>query len=281
MRILLIGSGGREHALCWKLSQSPSVSRIFTAPGNPGSAQVPKNRNVPLSADDLQALLGFASTEGIDLTVVGPEKPLANGVVDLFQERNLHIFGPSKAAAKLEASKQFAKELMAEARIPTASFETFSSEPQALDYLRTAPYPIVLKADGLAAGKGVSVCPDAETARKFVEDVMKKRIFGDAGRTVVAEEFLEGDEVSFLVLADGTHFVPLVGAQDHKRLEDGERGPNTGGMGAYSPAPVFDEKTQEISEETIVRPLLKALVSKRTPFSGVLYVGLMLTADGP
>jgi phosphoribosylamine---glycine ligase len=281
MHILLIGSGGREHALCWKLSQSSSVDQILVAPGNPGTAAVPKSRNVPLGGEDLKALVSFASTEGVDLTVVGPEKPLAEGIVDLFRERDLRIFGPSREAARLESSKEFAKRLMADAGIPSASFEVLSSEAQAFDYVKRAPYPLVLKADGLAAGKGVSICPDRKTAETFVQDVMKNRVFGDAGKTVVAEEFLEGEEVSFLVLAHGTDYVPLVAAQDHKRLEEGERGPNTGGMGAYSPAPVFDSSVQKESEEKIVRPLLKILSSKRTPFTGVLYVGLMLTATGP
>lgn len=281
MRILLIGGGGREHALCWKLAQSPQVKEIFTFPGNPGTAQVPKNRNVPFSTTDLQSLLAFASTEGVDLTVVGPEQPLADGVTDLFRERDLHIFGPSKAAAQLEASKQFSKDILAENGIPTAAYETLRSESEALSYLQKASYPLVLKADGLAAGKGVSVCQTPKDAKAFVSNVMGKRCFGDAGATVVAEEFLRGEEASFLVIADGTTYVPLVGAQDHKRLLDGEKGPNTGGMGVYSPAPVFDTTTQKMAEEKVVVPLLKAMADRGTPFTGVLYVGLMLTKEGP
>jgi phosphoribosylamine---glycine ligase len=281
MQIFLIGGGGREHAICAALSRSSVVERIFTAPGNAGTARVPKNQNVPLGTDDLQALVHFASAEGIDLTVVGPEKPLADGVVDRFRERNLRIFGPSKAAAQLEGSKRFAKEIMTAAGIPTAAFEILESESQAIAYIERAPYPIVLKADGLASGKGVSICADRNAARAFITDAMERKIFGDAGSTIVAEEYLEGEEASFLVIADGTYYIPLAGAQDHKRLGDGERGPNTGGMGAYSPAPVFDLKTQEIAERTVVRPLLEAMMVRKTPFSGVLYVGLMLTSRGP
>ncbi|MFH1262813.1 MAG: phosphoribosylamine--glycine ligase [Pseudomonadota bacterium] len=281
MRILLIGNGGREHAICRALSLSPTVERIFTAPGNPGTAQIEKNRNIALGSADLHALATFASTEGVDLTVVGPEGPLADGIVDRFRERRLDIFGPSKEAARLESSKQFAKEIMAEAKIPTASFQALHSEAEALAYLRRCPYPVVLKADGLAAGKGVAICPGPEDARRFVTAVMGKRIFGDAGATLVAEEFLEGEEVSFLVIADGTHYIPLVSAQDHKRLNDGERGPNTGGMGAYSPAPIFDATMQKLCEARVVRPLLETMAARKNPFSGVLYVGLMITPAGP
>ena len=281
MRILLVGSGGREHALCWKFAQNPTVQKIFTTPGNPGTAKIPKNENVSISSEDLKALVSFASSEGIDLTVVGPEKPLVDGIVDIFRDRNLQIFGPSKLSARLEGSKSFAKELMLEADIPTALFEILKSPHQAYQYLKQTKYPIVLKADGLAAGKGVAVCNDEETAKAFVKMVMEEMAFGDAGKIVVAEECLEGEEASFLIATDGIHYVPLASAQDHKRLLEGEKGPNTGGMGAYSPAPVFDQEMQTQTEQEIVSPLLKKLTQKKMPFLGILYVGLMITREGP
>ncbi|HLG20154.1 MAG TPA: phosphoribosylamine--glycine ligase [Bdellovibrionota bacterium] len=281
MRLLLIGSGGREHALCWKLAAGPNVEKIFTAPGNPGTAQVAKNQNIAIPADDIEALVGFASTEGIDLTVVGPEKPLADGIADRFRARNLKIFGPVKAAAQLEASKSFAKNLMNETGIPTADFRTISDVKEAYEYLKSARYPLVLKADGLAAGKGVSICPDAETAKAFAYDSMEKSRFGSAGKTIVAEEFLAGEEASFLVVADGAHYVPLASAQDHKRLLDGDQGPNTGGMGAYSPAPVVTEPLQKEICRTVIEPVLATLAKRGASFVGVLYAGLIVTPSGP
>ncbi len=281
MRVLVVGNGGREHALTWKLSQSPLVTDIFTAPGNPGTSLVPKNQNTPIASDDIPALLAFASTEGIDLTVVGPEKPLAEGIVDQFRTRDLRIFGPTKAAAQVEASKGFSKELMAEAKVPTAGFKRLFSATEACEHLSSSQYPLVLKADGLAAGKGVLVAGTKEEALTFVSDVMEKKIYGNAGSNIVAEEFLEGEEASFLVIAHGTDFASLASAQDHKRLLDGDQGPNTGGMGAYSPAPIFSGAIQKETEEKIVRPILQTLVTRKTPFTGILYAGLMLTKQGP
>ncbi len=282
MRILLIGSGGREHALCWKLAQSPRVEKIFTAPGNPGTAQIEKNENISIATTDLDALLGFASTEGIDLTVVGPEQPLAEGIVDRFQQRGLQIFGPTQAAAQLESSKQFAKNRMDEAGVPTAKYQVLTSNENAQIFLqKNASYPIVLKADGLAAGKGVSICQSREEAEDYVRQVMEQKIFGSAGAKIVAEEFLEGPEVSFFVLANGREFLALTSAQDHKALEEGDKGPNTGGMGAYSPTPLFSKELQNQVEQTVVTPLLNHMADRGTPFLGVLYVGLILTAEGP
>jgi phosphoribosylamine---glycine ligase len=281
MRILLVGNGAREHAICWKLAQSPRVTQIFTAQGNPGTAHVSKNRNVPISPNDLDALRAFASAEGIDLTFVGPEQPLADGIVDLFAKRNLRIFGPSKEAAKLEASKDFAKTMMIEAGIPTARHQTLTSESHAKAYVSRVDFPIVLKADGLAAGKGVAICASKDEALQFVSRTMTEQVFGSAGRSIVAEEFLEGEEASFLVITDGTNWVPLASAQDHKRLLDEERGPNTGGMGAYSPAPIFTSELQRTTEQKVVKPLLEAMRKRGSPFSGILYVGLMVTREGP
>jgi phosphoribosylamine--glycine ligase len=281
MQILLIGNGGREHALCWKLSQGPGVQRIFTSPGNPGTAAVPKNKNIHIPTDDLQALVAFASTEGIDLTVVGPEQPLAAGIVDRFRERGLKIFGPTQAAARLESSKIFAKEIMKAAGVPTARSGAIAKFPDAEKYLKDCAYPIVLKADGLAAGKGVLVAGGPEEAIEFARTMMLTPSLGGAPHRLLVEEFLEGEEVSFFVLSDGNSHVPLGAAQGHKRLGDGDRGPNTGGMGAYSPAPVFTPEIQADVEARIVRPVLDTMREKNIPFTGVLFLGLMLTSEGP
>lgn len=281
MRILLIGNGGREHALCWKLAESSRVSSIFTAPGNPGTASISKNKNVDISSNNLNALCEFAHKEKIDLTIVGPEKPLAEGIVDLFQNHQLMIFGPTQAQAQLESSKKFAKEMMENANVPTASYKVLYSSKEAHTYLAQTSYPIVLKADGLAQGKGVSICKDEKEAESFIHKVMQEKIFGNAGKTVVAEEYLEGEEASFFIFAHGTKYVPLVSAQDHKRLLEGEKGPNTGGMGAYSPAPILNTAMQEKVEKTIVQPMLQTLSEKEIFYSGVLYLGLMITSQGP
>lgn len=280
MRILLVGSGGREHALCWKLSQGAQIEKIFAAPGNPGIARVPKTEIVGISTHDLTALLGFASTEGIDLAVIGPEQPLADGIVDRFQERKLLAFGPTQAAAQLEASKEFAKKIMVEAGVPTAEYRVLRSLDEGRKHLASCKLPMVLKADGLAAGKGVAICATREEALSFLNNVMEKKVYGTAGRMIVAEEFLEGEEASLLVLAHGTQFVPLASAQDHKRLLDGDQGPNTGGMGAYSPAPILtDSKMDEICKQ-VIQPTLNAMEKRGTPFHGVLYAGLMFTSGG-
>jgi phosphoribosylamine---glycine ligase len=272
VRILLIGNGGREHALCSKLSESSRVEKIFTIPGNPGTAQVPKNTNIAISADDVSAQMVFASSEGIDLTVVGPEKPLSMGIVDRFRERGLKIFGPTQQAAQLESSKWFAKTIMKEAGVPTANAALFQNMDEAIKILPSLKFPIVLKADGLAAGKGVAICADTAEAESF---------FNSCTPPLLVEEFMEGEEASFFVISDGSNFLTLTTAQDHKRLLDGDQGPNTGGMGAYSPAPCVTSEIQREVESRIIRPLLAQMNARGTPFTGFLYAGLMLTRDGP
>ncbi len=273
--ILLLGSGGREHALAWKLSQSPSCSELVVAPGNPGIAQV---ATLELALDILNgaAVAQYAKDKGIGLVVVGPEAPLAAGVADAVREAGIPVFGPSAAAARLEASKGFTKELCDEARIPTAAYARFSALEPALQYLAAQPIPIVVKADGLAAGKGVTVA----TTRGEAEAALRS-LFAEPGAEVVIEAFLEGEEVSFFVLADGSTALPLLAAQDHKRVGDGDTGPNTGGMGAYAPARVFTPELQARTMAEIVEPTLKAMAKRGTPFTGVLFTGLMLTETGP
>ncbi|GIX21850.1 MAG: phosphoribosylamine--glycine ligase [Gammaproteobacteria bacterium] len=280
MKVLVIGGGGREHALAWKLAQSPEVTQVYVAPGNAGTAAEAKVRNVAVAADDLPALLDFARGHGIDLTVVGPEAPLVAGVTDLFQAHGLKIFGPTQAAARLEASKAFTKDFLARHGIPTADYRVFDDAEAALAHLRERPLPLVVKADGLAAGKGVIVAHDRDTALSAVEDMLAKGRFGAAGRRVVVEDFLEGEEASFIALVDGRHVLPLAGAQDHKPRDDGDRGPNTGGMGAYSPAPVLDAATCRRVMDEIMIPTVTALAEAGTPFTGFLYAGLMIGPDG-
>ncbi len=278
MNILLVGGGGREHALAWKMAQSEQVQKIYCAPGNPGTAQIASN--LPIDPEDIDSLLKFAKENDIGLTVVGPEQPLALGIVDRFQAEGLRIFGPSKAAAELEGSKAFSKDLMKRYKIPTAAYETFDDLDQARKYAAGLTHPVAVKADGLAAGKGVLLCQNAKSAVEAVETLMQKKAFGDAGDRIIIEEFLVGHEVSVLAFADGTHVLPLDSAQDHKAVFDGDQGPNTGGMGAFSPAPILTEALREQVLQTILKPAISAMASEGRPFRGILYAGLMLTADG-
>lgn len=278
MKILVIGSGGREHALCWKLAQHPDAE-IYAAPGNIGMIDVATLVNIKV--DDIQGLVDFAKAEAIDLTVVGPELPLTLGVVDAFQEAGLACFGPNKAAARLEGSKAFSKELMKKYNIPTAAFDTFTEVAPAKAFVDEIGVPCVVKADGLAAGKGVIICMTRDEADKAIEDMLSDHAFGDASATIVIEEYMEGPEVSVLAFADGKHVLPMVSAQDHKRIFDGDKGPNTGGMGAYSPAPVYTEELSKLVNETIIAPTIDAMAAEGAPFTGILYTGLMLTEKGP
>jgi phosphoribosylamine--glycine ligase len=274
MKVLVIGNGGREHALVWKLAQSPLLSRLYCAPGNAGTAE--QAENVPIRADDIASLLAFARASAIDLTVVGPELPLALGIVDRFRHEGLAIFGPTQQAASLETSKIFAKTLMTECGIPTAPFRTFSDPRQAERYINQHPIPLVVKADGLAAGKGAIVCKTRDSAYEAIAQMMRAKVFGEAGTRVVIEEFLQGEELSFFVFTDGTSLVPLPACQDHKAIFDGDEGPNTGGMGAYSPVPVVDAELSERIMEDIMHPAVRAMAAKGWPFQGVLYAGLMV-----
>jgi phosphoribosylamine--glycine ligase len=279
MRILVIGGGGREHALVWKLSKSPRVTRLFCAPGNAGIAR--QAACVPISSTDIPGLLSFARAEQVDLTIVGPEAPLVAGIVDCFEDAGLRIFGPDRKAAQLEGSKVFAKEFMARHRIPTAPFRVFEESVDAKVYIRRHGGPLVVKADGLASGKGVVVARDTEEAVHAVDWIMEKRPFGEAGRRVVVEECLVGEEASCMAFVDGVAVVPMASAQDHKRVGDGDTGPNTGGMGAYSPAPVVTEAmTRRILEEVLL-PTVRGLSKDGTAYRGVLYAGLMITSEGP
>jgi phosphoribosylamine--glycine ligase len=278
VKILLIGSGGREHALAWKLKQSPGVDQIFCAPGNAGTAQVAEN--VAIGASDLAALVRFAKQNGIDLTMVGPDDPLALGIVDLFHAQGLRVFGPDKAATRLESSKIFAKELMRKTGIPTATARTFSDSAEAIAYSEEIQFPIVIKADGLALGKGVIIAPDSAAAKSTIDAMMNQRRFGEAGRRVVIEEFLRGSECSLHALVDGTNYRLLATARDHKRVFDGDRGPNTGGMGAASPASSWSSELGKQFDEKVMQPLLRGLREERVTFRGLLFPGVMIGADG-
>ena len=278
MNVLVIGSGGREHALAWKLSNSPKVSAVFVAPGNAGTAHLPKTRNI--TQVDNAALVQFAKSNQIALTVVGPEAPLAKGVVDAFRAEGLAIFGPTKAAAQLESSKAFAKDFMARHGIPTAFYGTFTDAPSAHNYVKQHGAPIVIKADGLAAGKGVVVAMTETEAHQAIDDMLEGNRLGDAGARVVIEEFLAGEEASFIVLCDGEHALPLATSQDHKRLLDGDAGPNTGGMGAYSPAPVVTDAVYERTMREVIHPTLDGMKADGIVFTGFLYAGLMISPDG-
>ena len=278
LRVLLVGGGGREHALAWKLSQSPRLGTLYAAPGNPGIARVAQC--VPVRADDIAAVADLADRERIDLTVVGPETPLALGLADLLEARGRPVFGPSGAAAALESSKVFAKELFARHGIPSARFGTFDAPGAARAFVRELGDRAVVKADGLAAGKGAVVCADTAEADRAIGDMLERRVFGEAGARVVVEEFLEGEEVSVFALTDGRTVCPLASAQDHKAVFDGDRGPNTGGMGAYSPAPVLDAALAGEVVRTVLEPTIRAMAAEGRPYRGVLYAGLMLTAAG-
>ncbi len=285
MKILIIGNGGREHALAWKIKQSPRAKRVFVAPGNAGTAR--DAENVPIKADDIPALVKFAKEEKIDLTVVGPEAPLALGVVDAFQAENLKIFGPSQAAAQLESSKVFCKSLLRQADVPTADFQVFRDPDDAMRFIKGRfpgerdRCPVVVKADGLAAGKGVVVCKRRDDALEAIDRISRKREFGKAGNQIIIEEKLEGQEASVLAITDGQTIIPLPPAQDHKPAFDGDTGPNTGGMGAYCPTPIVDDAMMAWIEEHVLVPTVHAMKRNRKPFRGVLYAGLMLTPTGP
>ena len=279
MKILVVGGGGREHAMVWKIAQSPRKPQIFCAPGNAGIEGLATC--VPIKADDIEGLKAFALKEQIDLTVVGPEAPLALGIADEFRKARLKIFGPTKAAARLESSKSFSKDIMAANRIPTAAARSFERMDQALAYLDEQPVPIVVKADGLAQGKGVVVATTREEAKQAVRDAMEKSLFGQAGHRVLIEEFLDGEELTLMAFTDGKTVVPMVPAQDHKRVGDGDSGPNTGGMGAYAPAPIATAALREQVTRQVLQPTVDALARLGCPFQGVLYAGLMVVKGTP
>lgn len=280
MKVLIIGGGGREHALAWKAAQSPQVETVFVAPGNAGTAREPGLTNVAIDVMDFEALLAFAGDNAIDLTIVGPEAPLVAGIVDRFQAAGLAIFGPSQGAAQLEGSKAFTKDFLARHSIPTAEYRTFSEVAPALDYLREKGAPIVIKADGLAAGKGVVVAMTRDEAEAAIRDMLEDNAFGDAGARVVIEEFLEGEEASFIVMVDGEHVLPMATSQDHKRAGDGDTGPNTGGMGAYSPAPVVTPSVHQRIMDEVILPTVEGMAAEGHPYTGFLYAGLMIDAEG-
>lgn len=280
MKFLVIGSGGREHALAFTLARSPRVTEILVAPGNAGTARETKCRNVAIAATDMDALLELAQREAIDLTVVGPEAPLVAGLVDRFRAANLRVFGPTQAAAQLEGSKAFAKDFLARHRIPTAHYAVFTDTAAALAHLEKVGAPIVVKADGLAAGKGVVVATTLDEAREAVQDMLSGNRFGTAGARVVIEQFLEGEEASFIVMSDGTHALPMATSQDHKRVNEGDTGPNTGGMGAYSPAPVVTPEVHARILREVIEPTLAGMAKDGAPFTGFLYAGLMIDNTG-
>lgn len=280
MKVLMIGGGGREHALAWKLAQSNQVEQVFVAPGNAGTATEPKLTNVAIAATDLDSLVAFARDEQIGLTVVGPEAPLVEGVVDRFQAAGLTIFGPTQAAAQLEGSKSFTKDFLARHDIPSADYQTFTDVAPALVYLRKMGAPIVIKADGLAAGKGVIVALSEAEAEAAIRDMLEANAFGGAGARVVIEEFLEGEEASFIVMVDGENVLPMATSQDHKRAYDGDTGPNTGGMGAYSPAPVVTPEIDARIMEQVILPTVRGMAAEGNAYTGFLYAGLMIDATG-
>jgi phosphoribosylamine---glycine ligase len=279
MKVLVVGAGGREHALVWKISQSPKVTKIYCTPGNAGISE--QATIVSIKANDLNGLLEFGLREEINLTVVGPEEPLTKGIVDLFESKGLSIFGSSQKAAEIEGSKAFAKEMMKKYRIPTASYEIFEDHKEAMAYIRKHGAPIVVKADGLAAGKGVIVCKTVEEAIETVSRIMLEKIFGDAGNRVVIEEYLVGEEASYIAFTDGKVILPMASSQDHKAVFDEDEGPNTGGMGAYSPAPVVTDQVHEKILEMVLRPIIQGMGEEGRPYKGVLYAGLMIHDGHP
>lgn len=280
MNILIIGNGGREHALAWKAAQSPQADRVFVAPGNAGTALEPQLENVSIDVMDLDALADFAATHDVGLTIVGPEAPLVAGIVDRFEARNLKVFGPTQGAAQLEGSKAFTKDFLARQKIPTAAYANFTDVDEALSYVREQGAPIVVKADGLAAGKGVIVAMTLEEAEAAIRDMLAGNAFGDAGSRVVIEEFLEGEEASFIVMVDGEHVLPMATSQDHKRVGDGDTGPNTGGMGAYSPAPVVTAEVHQRIMDEVIYPTVRGMAAEGHPYKGFLYAGLMIDDSG-
>jgi len=280
MKVLIIGGGGREHALAWKAAQSPDVTQVFVAPGNAGTAQEPKLDNVPIGVEDINALLAFAQDNAINLTIVGPEAPLVIGLVNAFNKAGLRCFGPTQGAAQLEGSKAFTKDFLARHQIPTGSYGNFTNIDEALDYVRKQGAPIVIKADGLAAGKGVIVAMTLGEAENAVRDMLAGNAFGEAGHRVVIEEFLEGEEASFICMVDGKHILPLATSQDHKRVGEGDTGPNTGGMGAYSPAPVVTPDVHARIMSEIIEPTVAGMATEGNPYTGFLYAGLMIDNSG-
>lgn len=280
MNVLVIGSGGREHALAWKAAQSSSVTKVFVAPGNAGTATEAKLENIAISAGDIPALVNFAKDNKVALTIVGPEQPLVDGVVDAFQAEGLMIFGPSAKAAQLEGSKSFTKDFLARNNIPTGSYQNFTEIEPALAYVREQGAPIVVKADGLAAGKGVIVAMTLAEAEDAIQDMLAGNAFGDAGHRVVIEEFLEGEEASFIVMVDGKNVLAFATSQDHKRAYNGDQGPNTGGMGAYSPAPVVTPEIHQRAMNEVIMPTVEGMAREGAPYTGFLYAGLMIDTDG-
>jgi phosphoribosylamine--glycine ligase len=280
MKVLVIGSGGREHALAWKAAQSNQVTKVFVAPGNAGTATENKVENVIIDVSDNAALVAFAQSEGIALTIVGPEQPLVDGVVDAFEAAGLAIFGPSAKAAQLEGSKSFTKDFLARNNIPTGSYQNFTEIEPAIAYVREQGAPIVVKADGLAAGKGVIVAMTVEEAEEAIKDMLAGNAFGDAGHRVVVEEFLEGEEASFIVMVDGKNVLAFATSQDHKRAYNGDQGPNTGGMGAYSPAPVVTAEIHQRAMQEVIMPTVEGMANEGAPYTGFLYAGLMIDTDG-
>jgi len=279
MKVLVMGSGGREHALVWKIAQSPKVSQIYCAPGNAGISKLVQCINI--DADNIDKLTDFAQKEEIDLTIVGPELSLSRGIVNEFNHKGLKIFGPTKEATEIESSKVFSKYLMKKYNIPTANYEVFQNSEKAFDYIKQQTFPQVIKADGLAAGKGVFIVKDLVQARDALDALMEEKKFGEAGRQVVIEEFLEGEEVSILAFCDGKTVVPMVSSQDHKKIFDNDQGPNTGGMGAYSPVPFYPDEFEKRVLEEVLKPTVKGLWSEGRKYKGVLYAGLILTKEGP
>ena len=279
MKVLIVGGGGREHAIAWKVAESPLVDKVYCAPGNAGIEEVAEC--VPIGAMEFDKLVAFAKEKAIDLTVIGMDDPLVGGIVDAFEAEGLRVFGPRKNAAIIEGSKAFSKDLMKKYGIPTAAYENFTDPQAALDYLETAKMPIVLKADGLALGKGVLICQNLEEARAGVKEIMEDKKFGSAGNQMVVEEFMTGRVVSALCFCDGTNIVPMTSAQDHKRAKDGDQGLNTGGMGTFSPSPFYTEEVNAFCVEHIFKPTMAAMKAEGRDFVGILFVGLMLTEDGP
>ncbi|WP_444891439.1 phosphoribosylamine--glycine ligase [Microbulbifer sp. DLAB2-AA] len=280
MNVLIIGLGGREHALAWKAAQNPKVGTVFVAPGNAGTAREGKVQNLAIGVDNFPALADFAEENGVELTIVGPEAPLVDGIVDFFNGRGLAIFGPSKGAAQLEGSKAFTKDFLERHKIPTAAYRNFTEVEPAIEYIRERGAPIVVKADGLAAGKGVIVAETEQQAELAVRDMLSGNAFGDAGCRVVIEEFLQGEEASFIVMVDGENILPMATSQDHKRVGDGDTGPNTGGMGAYSPAPVVTDSVYQRIMQEVIEPTVTGLAAEGTPYTGFLYAGLMIDPQG-
>jgi len=280
MKVLVVGGGGREHALAWKAAQSPKVDEVFVAPGNAGTAKEEVLTNIDINAEDINGLLAFAQQQAIDLTIVGPEAPLVEGIVDRFQQAGLAIFGPTAAAAQLEGSKAFSKDFLKRHNIPTAAYQNFTDAQAAKDYVANNRLPIVIKADGLAAGKGVIIAETQQQADAAIDDMLAGNRFGEAGHRVVVEEFLNGEEASFIVMVDGKHAVPFASSQDHKARDNGDTGPNTGGMGAYSPAPVVSPKVHDWVMQHVIKPTVDGMAAEGHSYTGFLYAGLMIADDG-